>query len=144
MKDPLMERELEMSTAMQNTFAIGMGSALVLMGIIRALFHGNLFWVLGQSYVHALIHIVGGGVFLWAGVSHRAVARSWNRFLGLFFLVLAGLELLFVLFGARSLIADMILNTIIGALAISFGSKDRSREHKGENFQDAIGWPYGR
>ncbi len=127
---------------LQNGFAMGMGAALVLFGLIRILYAARILGVFSTSHLQGIFHVLAGGMYVWAGASRTLVARGFNNFLGACFLLLAAIQFALVVFGDYGLAPDAIVDLIVGITSVSMGQTDRLVPKKGVNFMEATNWPF--
>ncbi len=100
--------------------AVVLGILLLIEGV-WGLFSPVVFGVLSTNVLHACIHIVLGGLALWAGSSRHS--RGFLGFLGVLLILVA---VLWFIPGTRSFIVDTlnvnravaIVNLIVGALCL--------------------------
>jgi hypothetical protein len=144
MISPYERYEQEQRSIRQNSYAVAIGATLLIIGILRLLFHGSLFGILTQSYFLATFHALGGAMFLWEGLSPSLVSKEWNGFLGALFTLVAVVQLVMVLLGFYGLIGDMIVNAIVGLMSMSMSAQERVVPKRGESFMEALNWPFGR
>ena len=108
----------------QKMWAMIIGIVLLLVGILGFVMDSPLLGFFGVNLAHNLVHIVTGGLFLWAGLAKSDMAMPANKWLGVVYIVVAilgffGLLTFLMVNGGNDL--DNYLHLVIGVVSALIG-----------------------
>ncbi len=71
----------------QKMWAMIIGIVLILVGLLGFFMSSPLLGLFGVNLAHNLVHLVTGGLFLWAGLAKSDMAMPANKWLGVIYIV---------------------------------------------------------